>query len=160
MCTLRIHVGINWQLGVNHWLYLTTSTCVALHWLAPFLGVMWVKKVEDVLSWWVCVVVLLSFNNFSLHLLIFSKNSPRYQWSLYFITLHNGPKPCLSGNDISLLSHKKQYNDRHSVIQILLPNDTIGKFSLQELHISISNYEKRFTIALSHYTIHRIDIYL
>ena len=22
MCTLRIHVGINWQLGADHWLYL------------------------------------------------------------------------------------------------------------------------------------------
>ena len=42
-----------------------------------------------------CVVVLLSFNNFSPCLLSSSKSFPRHRWSSYSITLRSGSKPCL-----------------------------------------------------------------
>ena len=51
--------------------------CVSLEW----------KKVVIVLCGWGCVAVLLSFNNFSLCLLTYSKKIPRLRWSSYTITL-------------------------------------------------------------------------
>ena len=72
-----------------------------------------------VLCWWACVVVLLSFN-FSLCLLSSAKKSPRHRRAKALFK---------EGNDLTVLFHKNQYNERHNVLQNLLPNTTRESFS-------------------------------
>ena len=64
--------------------------CVALDWLLPWIRVTWLNKVVIVLCWWPCVVVLWSFNDFSIYLSSSSKKTPRPCWSLCSTTLHSG----------------------------------------------------------------------
>ena len=66
--------------------------CVALDWLVAWVEVMGIKNVVIVLCWWACVVVFLSFNNFSLRLLSSREKSPRLHWFSYSVTLGTGRK--------------------------------------------------------------------
>ena len=146
MCWLQSHLCSAW---------LTCCMC----------GMMGLKKAVIVLRWWARVVVLLSVNNFSWCLVSSSKKSPKYCWSSYSTTLRNGSKPCLKRQSCLPLFHTKEHNDKHIVLQIPLPDDTIGKFSLLEVFVHIYlprslTDVKKFTTALSHCATHRINICL
>ena len=109
------------------------------------------------------MAILLSFNNFSLYLLSYGKKSPKHHWSSYSITLHSGPNPGLERHCISLLCHKKQHNEKHSFLCIILPDDTIGKFFLLDVFVHICLPQsltdvKKFAASLSHIATHVIDV--
>ena len=71
------------------------------------------KKFVIVLCWWVVVVILFSFNNFSLYLLSSNKNNPKQRWSLYSIILVSEHR------EYAYLS-PWTWNGRNTVFSILL----------------------------------------
>ena len=107
------------------------------------------------------MMVMLSFNNFSLCLLSSSMESPRHHWPSYSITWRSGPKPFLK-RQCYLPLIKKQSDDKHSLLQIPILDDTIGKFFLLEvfMHICLPQsltYLKKFAAALSQCAAHEIE---
>ena len=71
------------------------ATCVAHDWFEAWEGVMRLNNVVNVLCWWTCVVVLLSFSHLFLWLSSSSKKNPKHHWSSYSTTIHSGPNPWL-----------------------------------------------------------------
>ena len=64
---------------------------------------------------------------------------------------------------MSLLFHKQHHSNKHSVLQIPLPNETIDKFFLLEVlvHIILPQYVTdvmKFVAALLHCTVHKVDV--
>ena len=105
---------------------------------------MGLRKVVIVLCWWVCVVVLFSFTNFSLCFLSSNNNSPKHHWSSYSITLYDGPKVLVKEAIIFPISlTNSTVKNIHSQIPLL--DDTIGQILFSKcmhayLPTSISTY--------------------
>ena len=100
------------------------------------------------------MVVLLSFNNFSLCLLSSRKKSPRHHWAKALFK-----EAMVSPSDFI----KRHYNDKHSVLRIPLLDDTIGKFFPLEVFVYIYLPQSladvmKFAADLSHCAVHRIDV--
>ena len=80
---------------------------IAFDWLVAWISMMGLKNVVIVLCWWAYVVILLSFNNFSMCLLSSSKKCPKHRWSSYSITSYSWPKSCLKRQwYLPLISYK------------------------------------------------------
>ena len=117
--------------------------CVSRDWLVALVGVMGLKKVVIVLCGWAGVAVF--FNNFFRCLLSSSKKSPRHRWSSYSITFH---KRHYSDKQVFFGFHSLMTQLANSLLEVVV------YICLPQSVIEVM----KFAAALSHYTVHRIDV--
>ena len=140
------HIVIAWSIATYFVCLDQEPTYVVLDWLVAW-GVMSLTKFVIFLYWWSVVVVLLSFNNFSLSLELWQEQP---QASLVFILRYLGKWYSYSiiivwrGRGNSILFHKKEHNIKYIVSPIPNPDGTVHRsffhMSVCISPISISNW--------------------
>ena len=123
LCARQIAIG--WSIVIPLQCLDREPACVALDWLVAWVGVMG-------------LMLLSLFNNFSFCLLSFTEKSPKHHWFSYSIIGRSGRMPWFKKAMVSLSCHNKW---QHSILQIRLPDGTLGKFFLTEvwmMHVCLS----------------------